>query len=87
MLPVKGLTGVAPEVNLRNPLHTSKEALKPGIHPVFETGKTSSEFQKPGINGYKKVVQKIKNILRVWVQEEDRQPIKMLFFKNIEEIR
>ena len=48
MLAFKGLTGVAPEVNLRNPLHTSKEALKPGIHPVLETGKTLPEFQKVG---------------------------------------
>ena len=37
MLAIKRLAGVAPEVNLKNPLHTGKEARKQGIHPGFET--------------------------------------------------
>ena len=37
MLPAMRLAGVAPEVNLRNPLHADNEAQKEGIHPGFET--------------------------------------------------
>ena len=36
MLAVKRLAGVAPEVNLRNPLYAGHEACKPGINPGFE---------------------------------------------------
>ena len=37
MLALKWSAGVAPEVKLRNPLHTGKEACKQGIHTAFET--------------------------------------------------
>ena len=37
MLAIKRSTGATPGVNLKIPLHTDKEACKPGIHPAFET--------------------------------------------------
>ena len=37
MLATKRSAGVAPEVNLRNPLHADDEARKRRIHPGFET--------------------------------------------------
>ena len=37
MLATKSYAGVAPKVNLRNPLHTGDKLCKPGIHPGFET--------------------------------------------------
>ena len=37
--------GVAPEVNLRNPLHAGEESLKVWIHPGFETQGTKEEYQ------------------------------------------
>ena len=37
MLAIKRSGGVAPEVNLRNPLDTGKKAHQRGIHPGFET--------------------------------------------------
>ena len=35
MLAVKRSTGVAPEMNLSNPLHVDNEACKQGIHPEY----------------------------------------------------
>ena len=37
LLTTKRSAGVAPEVNLRNPLHEGKKQHKQGIHPGFET--------------------------------------------------
>ena len=37
LLAIRSSAGVAPEGNLRNPLHTGDEAHKQGIHPGFET--------------------------------------------------
>ena len=37
MLAIKRSAGVAPEVNVRTPLHAGEKACKPGIHPAFET--------------------------------------------------
>ena len=37
MLATKGSAGVAPEGNLRNPLHAGNKACKRGILPCFET--------------------------------------------------
>ena len=37
MLAIKRSAGVAPEINLRNPLHVGYKACKQGIHPGFET--------------------------------------------------
>ena len=37
MLVAKRSAGVAPEVNLRNPLHAGEKARKRGIRPSFET--------------------------------------------------
>ena len=34
---IKGSAGIAPEVNLGNPLYTADKAHKWGIHPGFET--------------------------------------------------
>ena len=42
--------GVAPEVNLMNPLHTSKETRKRGIPPDFETHNGSHQKSKTGIS-------------------------------------
>ena len=33
MIAAKRQAGDAPEMNLRNPLHTGNEAWRPGIHP------------------------------------------------------
>ena len=47
MLAVKRLTGVAPEVNLRIPLHADDEAHRGGIYPAFETqGRGHQKFKK-----------------------------------------
>ena len=37
VLVIKMSAGVTPEVDLRNPMHTDKEACKQGIHSGFET--------------------------------------------------
>ena len=37
MLAAKKSAGVAPEVNMRKPLHTGDKAYKREIHPGFET--------------------------------------------------
>ena len=37
MLAIKRSASVAPEVNLRNPLHADEDARNQGIHPGFET--------------------------------------------------
>ena len=50
MLVVKRLAGVAPEVNLRNPLHIGEEAHKPGIHPGFETQDRCHQKSKTGVS-------------------------------------
>ena len=47
--------GVAPEVNLRNSLHTGDKACKRGIHPDFETqGRHCQKSKTRGISGYTK---------------------------------
>ena len=47
--------GVAPEVNLRNSLHTGGKACKRGIHPGFETqGRHCQKSKTRGISGYTK---------------------------------
>ena len=47
MLAAKRLVGVAPEVNLRNPLHIVDEACKQEVHPGFEIqGRHHQEFKK-----------------------------------------
>ena len=43
--------GVAPEVNLRNPLFTGDEACKQGIRPSFEPYHQTSPVQNMGISG------------------------------------
>ena len=51
MLIAKRPAGVAPEMNLRNPLHVQmmKQAREQGIHTVFETlGQMSSEVRNRG---------------------------------------
>ena len=48
MLVVKRLAGVAPEVNLRNPLYTGEEAHKWGISPGFETQGRRHQKSKQG---------------------------------------
>ena len=42
--------GVAPEVNLRNPLNTGKEAHKWGIHSGFETQGRYHQKSKTGVS-------------------------------------
>ena len=37
MLAIKSSRGIAPEVNLRNPLHAVAEVHRKGINPGFET--------------------------------------------------
>ena len=48
MLATKRLACVAPEVNLRNPLHAGNEARKWGIHSDFES--QGRHHQKTGIS-------------------------------------
>ena len=47
---VKRSAGVAPEVNLRNPLHAGEEARKPAIHPGFETQGRRHQKSKTGVS-------------------------------------
>ena len=49
MLAVRRSAGVAPEVNLRNPLCAGEEARKWGIHHDFET--QGSHHQKSKLGG------------------------------------
>ena len=47
MLATTTSAGVAPEVNLRNPLYAGNEAHKQGIHPGFKTeGRSHQESKK-----------------------------------------
>ena len=46
MLVIKNLVGVAPEVNLRDPLHTGNETCKQEFHPGFETHGTHHHKSK-----------------------------------------
>ena len=50
MLGTKKLAGVAPEVNLKNLLHTGGEAYKWGIHPGFETTARLHQKSKRGVS-------------------------------------
>ena len=50
MLGAKRSAGVAPEVNLRNPLHRGNEAHKRGNHPRFETQGRYHQQSKTGIS-------------------------------------
>ena len=50
MLAVQRLAGVAPEVNLGNPLCTRKKAHKLGIHPGFETQVRHHQKSKAGVS-------------------------------------
>ena len=49
MLVVKRLVGVAPEVNLKNPLCTGDETCKQGIHYGFKTQNRRHQRSKTGI--------------------------------------
>ena len=44
----KRSAGVAPEVNLRNPLHAGNKACKRGIHPSFEPRADITRSPKQG---------------------------------------
>ena len=46
ILAIKRSAGIAPEVNLRNPLHTGDEAYKRGIQPGFKTKTTHHQKSK-----------------------------------------
>ena len=49
MLAVKNSSGVAPEVNWRNPLHAGDKAHKQGIHPGFETQDRDHQKSRRGV--------------------------------------
>ena len=49
MLAIKMSAGVAPEVNVRNPLHTDENTLKQGIYPGFETQDRCNQESKTGV--------------------------------------
>ena len=57
MLATKRSAGVAPEVNLRNSLHTGDKARKRGIHCGFETQERRYQKSKTGVSA---VPQKLK---------------------------
>ena len=59
--------GVAPEVNLRNSLHTGDDARKQGIHPDFETQGRHRQKSKTGYQ---------------WPHEKDLCPPKIVFLKK-----
>ena len=42
--------GVAPQVNLRNPLHTGEKACKSGIHSGFEAQGRCHQKSKTGVS-------------------------------------
>ena len=44
------LAGIAPEVNLRNPLHSGEKTHKWGIHPGFETQGRRHQKSKIGVS-------------------------------------
>ena len=48
ILATKRSAGVAPEVNLRNPLRARDKSRKLGIHPGFETRKDITRLPKQG---------------------------------------
>ena len=48
MLTIKRSAGVAPEVNLWNPLHEGEEAHKQRMHPEFETEADITTSPKQG---------------------------------------
>ena len=48
MLAVKRSVGVAPEVNLRNPLQAGEKAWQQGIHPAIETRGRCHQKSKTG---------------------------------------
>ena len=50
-LPTKKSAGVAPEVNLRNPLHAGDKACKRVIHPGFESQGKCHQKYKTGVSG------------------------------------
>ena len=50
MLTTKRSTGVAPEVNMKNPLHAGIEAHNWGIHPGFETKGRHYQKSKTGVS-------------------------------------
>ena len=54
MLAAKRSVGVAPDVNLRNQLHTGNEAGKQGIHTDFEIIVDITRSPKRGITGLTK---------------------------------
>ena len=61
--------GVAPEVNLRNSLHTGDKAHKWGIHPGFETqGRHCQKPQNRGISGPTKRTYVLKKFLKKSLQ-------------------
>ena len=47
---IKRLAGIAPEVNLRIPLHSGDEVRKLGIHPGFETQSRRRQKSKTGVS-------------------------------------
>ena len=50
MLAIRRSAGVAPEVNLRNPLQSGEETHKQGIHPGFETHGIHHHKSKTGLS-------------------------------------
>ena len=56
MLVTKWPAGVAPEVNLRNPLYTSDKAHKRGVHPDFADRRPKQEYKQKRTH----VIQKFK---------------------------
>ena len=61
--------GVAPEVNLRNSLHTGDKARKRGIHPGFETQGRRHQKSKTGVSvAPRKGLTSSKNFLKKRVQ-------------------
>ena len=67
MLATKRSAGVAPEVNLRNPLHADDEARKRRIHPGFETqgNVPRSPKREISVSGPTKGLMSSQNVLKL----------------------
>ena len=63
MLTVKRSAGVAPEVNLRNPLHVGEEACKPGINLGFEIQGRCRQKSKTGASVTTKMTDVLQKML------------------------
>ena len=66
MLVTKRSTGVAPDVNLRIPMHQGEEAHKSRIHPGFEIQGTRHQKSKAGVSMATRLLQTFSKVSIIW---------------------